>query len=122
MASIAVAYEVAYEVPEPTVQRTIVKIEGALLASGGFALPGKKALRESELAVEIVVVDATEVPTQRPRSAPKKTAPLLQRQKEAPHPKRHTQKAQVVVRKSDKRLLCTAFAPPLHRLCKRKNP
>jgi len=63
MASIAVAYEVS----EPTVQRTIVKIEGALLASGSFALPGKKALRQSELAVEVVVVDATEVPTQRPQ-------------------------------------------------------
>ena len=67
MASIAVACEVS----EPTVQRTIVKIEGALLASGGFALPGKKALRESELAFEVVVVDATQ--------CPQKTAPLLQK-------------------------------------------
>lgn len=63
MASIAIAYEVS----EPTVQRTIVKIEGALLSSGSFALPGKKALRATELAVEVVVVDATEVPTQRPQ-------------------------------------------------------
>ena len=63
MASIAVAYEVS----EPTVQRTIIKIEGALMASKRFALPGKKALRQSELAVEVIVVDATEVPTQRPQ-------------------------------------------------------
>lgn len=63
MAAIAVAYEVS----EPTVHRTIVKIEGALLSSGGFTLPGKKALRENELAVEAIVVDATEVPTQRPQ-------------------------------------------------------
>jgi len=63
MASIAVAYDVS----EPTVQRTIVKIEGALLACGGFALPGKKALRQSEVAIEVVVVDVTEVPTERPQ-------------------------------------------------------
>jgi len=54
-------------VSEPTVQRTIVKIEGALLASGDFALPGKKVLRQSELSIEVVVVDATEVTIERPQ-------------------------------------------------------
>lgn len=74
MAAIALTYGVS----EPTVHRTIGKIEAALLASGRFALPGKKVLREAELAMQVVVVDATEVPTQRP----KKTKASLQRQKE----------------------------------------
>ena len=78
MAAIAVTYGVS----EPTVHRTIGKIEAALLASGRFSLPGKKALREPELAVQVVVVDATEVPTPRP----KKTTAALQRQKETAHP------------------------------------
>ena len=107
MASIAVAYEVS----EPTVQRTIVKIEGALLASGGFALPGKKALRESELAVEVVVVDATEVPTQRPqKNSAAATAAKRSATPKTPYPKgpgRGEKKRQTAA---------------LHRLCKRKNP
>ena len=78
MAAIAVTYGVS----EPTVYRTIGKMERALLASGCFALPGKKVLQESELDVRVVVIDATEVPTERP----KKTETGLQRQKEAPHP------------------------------------
>ncbi len=78
MASIAVAYEVS----EPTVQRTILKLEGALLASGGFALPGKKALRQSELAIEVVVVDATEVPTERPQK--NKSAPTAAKRSATP--------------------------------------
>lgn len=57
----------AYEVSEPTVHRTILKIEQALLASGRFSLPGKKALRGTELELEVVVVDATEIPVQRPQ-------------------------------------------------------
>ena len=56
-----------YGVSEPTVHRTIRKIEGALLASGGFALPGKKALQEPELEWQVIVVDATETPIERPQ-------------------------------------------------------
>ncbi len=56
-----------YDVSEPTVHRTIRKIEAALLASGRFALPGKKALTEPELEWQVIVVDATETPIQRPQ-------------------------------------------------------
>lgn len=38
-----------YGVSEPTVHRTIGKIEGALLASGQFHLPGRKALLDGEM-------------------------------------------------------------------------
>ena len=63
MAHIALAYEVS----EPTVQRTILKMEAALLGSGRFNLPGKKVLRGQDIELSVVLVDATEVPRQRPK-------------------------------------------------------
>ena len=60
---------VAYEVSEPTVCRTIRQVENALISSGQFVLPGKNILQESELALEVIVVDATEVPIQRPKKS-----------------------------------------------------
>jgi hypothetical protein len=72
-----------YGVSESTVCRTIQKIENALIKSQQFHLPGKKALHSGETRLEIVVIDATEQPVERP----KKTTKALQRQKEATHPK-----------------------------------
>ena len=60
---------VTYGVSEPTVCRTIRHVEARLTASGKFALPGKKALQEPRLAFEVVIVDATEVPLQRPKKS-----------------------------------------------------
>ncbi len=60
---------VTYGVSEPTVCRTIRHVEARLMASGKFALPGKKALQEPRLAFEVVIVDATEVPLQRPKKS-----------------------------------------------------
>ncbi len=57
----------SYGVSEPTVQRTIIKIERALLASKQFRLPGKKALLDSEMQWQVVLVDATETPVERPQ-------------------------------------------------------
>jgi len=57
----------SYGVSEPTVCRIIRKVEKHLLASGEFTLPGKKALQKPDLAFEVVIVDATEVPVQRPK-------------------------------------------------------
>ncbi len=57
----------AYAVSESTVHRTIRKIERALLASGEFRLPGKKALREPEMQWQVVLVDATESAIERPQ-------------------------------------------------------
>jgi hypothetical protein len=57
----------AYGVSEPTVHRTILKIERALLASKQFRLPGKKALLEPDMQWQVVLVDATETPVERPQ-------------------------------------------------------
>lgn len=56
-----------YGVSEPTAWRTIRKIENALLSSGHFRVPGKKILRQTEWQVQVLVVDATETPIQRPQ-------------------------------------------------------
>jgi hypothetical protein len=57
----------AYGVSEATVCRTIQKVEKALLRSGQFRLPGKKALQVSDRLIEVVLIDATEQPIERPK-------------------------------------------------------
>ena len=57
----------AYGVSEATVCRTIQRVEKALLRSGQFRLPGKKALHVSDRLIEVVLIDATEQPIERPK-------------------------------------------------------
>ena len=56
-----------YGVSEATVCRTIKKVENVLIQSKQFHLPGKKALQPSDTVIEIVLVDATEQPIERPK-------------------------------------------------------
>ena len=58
---------VTYDVSESTVCRTIKKVEDVLIRSKQFHLPGKKALQSSDTLIEIVIVDATEQPIERPK-------------------------------------------------------
>lgn len=57
----------AYGVSEATCCRTVRKVEDALLRSKRFHLPGKRALRPSETLIEVLLVDATESPVERPK-------------------------------------------------------
>ena len=57
----------AYGVSEATACRTIAKVENALMSSGQFRLPGKKVLHPSDTVIEVVLVDATEQPIERPQ-------------------------------------------------------
>jgi hypothetical protein len=57
----------SYAVSESTVCRTIRKVEDALIKSEQFHLPGKKVLQSSATVIEIVLVDATEQPIERPK-------------------------------------------------------
>ncbi len=57
----------SWNLSEPTVCRIITRIENILTRSPDFALPGKKALRESENIIEVIVVDATETEIERPK-------------------------------------------------------
>jgi|SRR5215216_4601509 len=59
----------SYGVSESTVCRTIQKVENVLVRSGKFRLPGKKALQPSDTLIEIILVDVSEQPIERPKKA-----------------------------------------------------
>ena len=52
---------------ESTVYRIITKIENILIKSPTFRLPGKKQLLKSTTQINVVVVDVTESPIERPK-------------------------------------------------------
>jgi hypothetical protein len=68
----------SYGISEATVCRTIRKVENAPVRSGMFRLPGKKALQASDTVFEVLLVDVSEQPIERPhlpwRAAPGKKA------------------------------------------------
>jgi hypothetical protein len=64
---------VSYGVSSSAVCRTIRWTEDALIRAKEFSLPSKKALQESEIDFEVVIVDATETPIERPKKNKKNT-------------------------------------------------
>ncbi len=69
-----------YGVHETTVGRTLRQFESILLQDTRFHLPGKKVLRESETSFEVVMIDATECPCERPKK--NNDTPTLERRKD----------------------------------------
>ena len=63
----------SYGISEATVCRTIRKVEDALVSSKKFRLPGKKALQPSDTIFEVMLVDVSEQPVERPKKARKGT-------------------------------------------------
>jgi len=59
----------SYRIEESVCYRNIRWIEDALIKSGAFRLPGKKALLTSDVGYEVVLVDATETPVERPKKS-----------------------------------------------------
>ena len=59
----------SYGVSEATVCRTIRKVEDVLVGSKKFRLPDKKALQPSDTVFEVILVDASEQPVERPKKA-----------------------------------------------------
>ena len=59
----------SYGISEATVCRTINKVEDALMHSGEFSLPGKKVLQPSDTLIEVVLVDVSEQPIERPKKS-----------------------------------------------------
>jgi hypothetical protein len=56
-----------YGLSDATVCRTVQQFEDILIADKRFHLPGKKALQKSGTLFEVVLIDATECPCQRPK-------------------------------------------------------
>ena len=59
----------SYGISEATVCRTITKVEDALMRSGEFKLPGKKALKPSDTLIEVILVDVSEQAIERPKKS-----------------------------------------------------
>ncbi len=57
----------SYSLSESAAQRNVKWIENVLIKSKEFSLPGKKALLKSDNEFEIILIDATETPIERPK-------------------------------------------------------
>ena len=71
-----------FGVHQSTVSRIIRNIEQILIQSGSFSLPGKKVLKSGGREYEVIVVDVTETPTQRPKK--NKNASIAERKNGTP--------------------------------------
>jgi hypothetical protein len=56
-----------YGVSESAAYTAIRWVEETLVRDGAFSLPGRKELLKSDTGIEVVLVDATETPVQRPK-------------------------------------------------------
>ncbi len=57
----------SYGVSESTAYDTIKGIEDTLIKHPDFALPGRKELLKSDTEYEVILIDATETPIERPK-------------------------------------------------------
>ena len=57
----------SYGVSESYAYKIIKWVEDVLIKDGSFALPGKKALLKNEIEQEVILIDATESPIERPQ-------------------------------------------------------
>lgn len=57
----------SYGISESTCYRNIRWVENTLIKDGHFSLPGRKELLKSDVEFEVILVDATESPIERPQ-------------------------------------------------------
>ena len=65
----------SYGIAESNIYRSIKWIENVLVKDGTFSLPGKKELLKSDAEYEIILIDATETPIERPQKNKGDTIP-----------------------------------------------
>jgi hypothetical protein len=58
---------VNYGISESYAYKTIKWVEDTLIRDATFSLPGRKELLKSDSEIEVVLIDATESPVQRPK-------------------------------------------------------
>ena len=63
----------SYGLCESTTYCTIKWVEETLMRHPDFALPGRKALLKSDMEYEIIMIDATESPCERPKKSKENT-------------------------------------------------
>jgi hypothetical protein len=57
----------SYSVSESNAYKTVKWVEDTLIKHPDFALPGRKALLKSNMEFEVILVDASESPIERPK-------------------------------------------------------
>ena len=57
----------SYGIHESNLYRIVKWVENTLIADGTFSIPGKKALLDSDAEYDVVLLDATESPIERPK-------------------------------------------------------
>ena len=72
----------SYGIAESNIYRSIKWIENTLIKDGTFSLPGKKELLKSDTDYEVVLIDATETPVERPQK--NKESITKERKKDTP--------------------------------------
>jgi len=65
----------SYGIHESNMHRLIKWVEDVLIKDGTFSLPGKKALLQSNVEYEVVQIDVTESPVERPKRGKDSTIP-----------------------------------------------
>ena len=71
----------SYGIAESNMYRGIKWVEDTLISDGTFSLPSRKEVLEKSAEYEIILVDATETPIERP----KKTKTILLRKEKKTH-------------------------------------
>lgn len=59
----------SYGVSESSAYKTVKWVEDTLIKHPKFALPGRKELLKSDIEYEVVLIDATETPIERPKKS-----------------------------------------------------
>lgn len=57
----------SYGVSESSAYKSIKWVEDTLIKHHDFALPGRKALLKNDMDYEVILIDATETPVERPK-------------------------------------------------------
>ena len=65
----------SYGIAESNIYRGIKWVEDTLIRDGTFSLPGRKAPLKSDMEYEVVLIDATESPIERPKKSKSGTIP-----------------------------------------------
>lgn len=104
----------SYGISESACYRNCKWIEDILIKSKAFSLPGKKVLLKSDTEFEVILVDATESPIERPKKRVRykkriKNRNNNQKKYYSGKKKKHTLKSQVIVDKKSSLIICTDF-------------
>ena len=65
----------SYGIAESNIYRGIKWVEDTLIRDGTFSLPGRKAALKRDMEYEVILVDATESPIERPKKSKDGTIP-----------------------------------------------